>query len=36
MVFLYADKGECLDYLRLVEGKPHLGNVIVAVNAGSC
>lgn len=33
-VFIDADKGEYLDYLRLVEGKLHKGSVIVADNAG--
>ncbi|MCD6263680.1 O-methyltransferase [Candidatus Bathyarchaeota archaeon] len=32
LVFLDADKGEYLDYLRLVEDKIHRGSVIVADN----
>ena len=35
MVFLDADKGEYLDYLRLVEGRLRSGSVVVADNAGS-
>jgi predicted O-methyltransferase YrrM len=35
MVFLDADKGEYIDYLRLVEGKLHKGSLVVADNAGS-
>lgn len=35
MVFLDADKGKYLDYLRLVEGKLRVGSVVVADNAGS-
>jgi predicted O-methyltransferase YrrM len=34
MVFIDADKTECLDYLRLAEDKLHKGSVVVADNAG--
>lgn len=32
MVFIDADKNEYLDYLRLIEGKLHIGSIIVADN----
>lgn len=34
LVFIDADKGEYMEYLRLIEGKLHRGSVLVADNAG--